>query len=339
MRLVPSISVKVLFPGVALFLVASGAFVYANGGWMAVGAVAFVVSVLFMWAGYRSARSVHSLAHGFQEEDAEDQTELLATSRITELRALGVAWSDTRNRMDRMLAAQQDFTANAAHELRTPLAALRLAGESALRSIPDQEVAARDAIGAMLEESGRASHLIDRLLMLARTESGHIPVEARQTALREVVEPLLEWLRPLAEERGQTLMLDVEQPVSARVDENMLRMALENLVGNAIRYGPADSAVIVRLGQLKEDVVALDVLDEGPGIDPDEVDHLFERFKRGHRARMGGSGLGLSIARWAVEAFDGRIEYERRIGQGSLFRICCPATEPNREGDDEPGRE
>ncbi len=140
-------------------------------------------------------------------------------------------------------------------------------------------------------------------------------------------------LRPLAEEREQTLSFDAEYRVLAWVDENLLRMALENLIGNAIRYSPPSSEILVRVGRLPDDLVALDVLDEGPGIEPDEVDGLFERFVRGSGDRKGGSGLGLTIARWAVEAFGGRIDYERRIGQGSMFRILCPVNEPEREGE------
>jgi signal transduction histidine kinase len=330
MRLIRPISLVILIPGTALLLLVIGAAAHAYAGWQGLVWLVIASTALLMYAAWSLRRAVMRLA---EQWNLTEPVKAVG-SPVAELHALSVAWGAARARMNRMLTAQQEFTANAAHELRTPLAALRLAGESSLRTIDEGEASAREAIGAMLEEADRATKLVNRLLMLARAESGNLAVEARQMELRELVEPVLEWLCPLAEERGQTVVLEAEEKVSAWVDENLLRMALENLVGNAIHYGPPHSAILIRACRFTEGVMALEVLDDGPGIDPDEVERLFERFARGGTDRKGGSGLGLSIARWAVEAFGGRVEYERRIGQGSLFRICCPASKPASQDDE-----
>lgn len=319
-----SISVMALLPVMSLLLLMSGALVYAVAGWWGLVPVAIIVLAASLGTGWMLSRRIEALAGSLAIERVWERESPFAVSRVTELRALDAAWTDAMHRMERVFNAQRDFTANAAHELRTPLAALRLAGESALRVLAESDASACDAIGSMLEEAERAGNLVDRLLLLARAESGRMPVEPRRARVANVIAPVVEWLTPLAEERGQRLVLEAQESDSAWGDENLLRMALENVVSNAIRYSPADSTILIRASQGSARGVVIEVLDEGPGIEIDEAQRVFERFERGRSSVQGGSGLGLPIARWAVEAFGGRLEYERRLGQGSVFRIWCP---------------
>jgi magnesium-transporting ATPase (P-type)/signal transduction histidine kinase len=289
------------------------------GGWPGLVAGVLSSAAAAWWIGGRVGRCLTTLPDGVDAMRHE--------SRIGEIRALVRAWDETVRRLDRVSAAQRDFTANAAHQLRTPLAALRVAGEAALRSPRVDAEGLRDAVGAMLEEAGRTSELVDQLLTLARAESGRLPVETTRERIESLVQPVLDWLQPLAEERKQKLEWQPGGDWSVWVDATLFRLALENLVGNALRYSPPGSAVVVRTQVLAGGGISVDVIDEGPGVAPDEVDRLFERFYRGRDGESPGSGLGLPLARWAVEAFGGRLTAESRLGCGCVFRIFCPEGE------------
>jgi len=289
------------------------------GGWPGLLLAVALSAAAAAWIGRRTGRKLAALPGGTEES--------LRVSPVEEIRELGRAWDEAVQRLDRVFAAQREFTANAAHQLRTPLAALRVAGEAALRSPEHEGEEWREAMGVMLEEAGRTSELVDQLLTLARAESGRLPVESTQERLEALVRPVLEWLQPLAAERDQQLEWQPEGDWSVWVDANLFRLALENLVGNALRYSPPGSAVAVRTQLLAGGGVSVDVVDEGPGVAPDEVDRLFERFYRGRGLDTPGTGLGLPLARWAVEAFGGRLTAETRLGRGCVFRIFCPEGE------------
>src|SRR5439155_15704467 len=131
----------------------------------------------------------------------------------------------------------------------------------------------------------------------------------------------------LAEERRQTLQVEADVAVLRSVDPLVLRQAVTNLVDNAIKYGPQGSRVTVAVGE-RDGSATIAVTDEGPGIAAEHRDHVFERFYRVDPARpRGGAGLGLAIAKWAVEAHGGRIELDSTEGKGSTFRIVLPRQE------------
>lgn len=307
----------------ACLLIGTGAVSYARWGWSGLILAALAVILPGCGLSYRWSQKCRAWAMQLESEQVLQPPSSQQRFAIAELDDLSGAWHHAVEQMQQVFAAQRDFTANAAHELRTPLAALRVAGESALREEAVQTSPAHEVIGAMLEEAGRAAKLVDRLLLLAQAESGRMSVELRCAKMAELVTPVLDWLQPLAAEQQQTLRFDVEADGLVEVDENLFRIALENLISNAIRYSPDGSPILARTTRHAPGELALEVLDEGPGIDPDQVRRLFERFYRGVTGPEGGSGLGLPIARWAADAFGGRLEYERRIGQGSLFRLVC----------------
>ena len=132
---------------------------------------------------------------------------------------------------------------------------------------------------------------------------------------------------PLAEDKAQQIDLTIKQDTELQVDETFIRQAIINILHNAIKYSPRDSAITVEVRPDGEHEVAICVTDTGPGIDPEHLSRVFDRFFRcdnGRSRRDGGFGLGLAISQWAVRAHGGFIEVNSNIGGGSTFRIVLP---------------
>ncbi|MBW8865733.1 MAG: hypothetical protein JF610_00110 [Acidobacteria bacterium] len=222
------------------------------------------------------------------------------------------------------------FTADASHELRTPLSVLRGIGESELRETRTAEEY-KDAIGSMLEEVDRLTKLVETLLRLSQADAGAIPIARERIDLVEVARDVVSSLGILAEERRQQLTVDAAGGgVGVLADRLMLREAIANVIDNAIKYGREASAVDVRV-RAAGGQATLAVTDNGPGITAEHRERVFDRFYRVDEARSrdaGGSGLGLSIAKWAIEANGGRISVDAATGGGSVFTIVLPLAHP-----------
>lgn len=243
-----------------------------------------------------------------------------------ELGQLAGVLNDTLARLEGSFAELKRFTADASHELRSPLTALQIVGEVGLREgRTDNEL--RETIGSMLEEAQRLADLIDALLTLARMEGGKSEPQRESLRAVDVLAHVQSHLEILASEKGQTLKLDVEQNLKVLADPVALRQALVNVLHNAIRYSPDSTCIEMRAFGRDGDAI-FEVADEGPGIDAEYRQKIFERFFRVDKARSredGGAGLGLAIAKWSIESQRGRIEVENRKERGSLFRIVMPS--------------
>ncbi|MFZ2052710.1 MAG: ATP-binding protein [Candidatus Aminicenantales bacterium] len=229
------------------------------------------------------------------------------------------------SRLEEAFERLRRFTADASHELRTPLTVIKSVGEVALQENLDA-AAYRDRIGSMLEDVSRLTRLIENLLTLTRADSGRVPFRLIETDLARLVERAVEDMKPLAEEKEQILTMALEGPAIVRVDEALVRLALVNLLDNAIKYTSRSGTVTVG-SKMRGNDFLIEVTDTGPGIAAEHKSQIFDRFYRVEKDRPGqdgGAGLGLSIAKWAVEANGGRIELETRESQGSTFRLVFP---------------
>src|SRR5262245_48496298 len=241
---------------------------------------------------------------------------------------LAGVFNETLSRLEAAFEQLRRFTADASYELRTPLTSLRSIGEVALhRSLTIQEY--RDVVASMLEEVDRLTRLVENLLLLTRAEAGRIPMTRTVVDLSELVVSVSDALRVLAEEKDQVCAVDVGSPVTAVCDASILRHGVTNLLYNAIKYTPNKGVIRLATTKTTTGEAVIEVQDTGPGIAAVHRERIFERFYRVDDARSrdsGGVGLGLAIARWAVEANGGRIELESDEGRGTLFRIVLPAS-------------
>jgi signal transduction histidine kinase len=242
-----------------------------------------------------------------------------------ELEGLAVLLRREAQKHDRLLAELRRFTADAAHEFRTPLTALRTIGEVALRQSADATVS-REAIASMLEEAQRMNGLIEQLLRLARLESDELPLLLRTVHLRQHLVVACDSVAVLGEEKAVRLELRCPATLEATADVTLLLHAVINLLDNAIRHSPPES-VVTLVANADDSEVIIEVADNGPGIPPEHQERIFERFYRVEPSRLrpdGGTGLGLCIAKTAIERMNGRITVESQPGQGATFRIYLP---------------
>ena len=244
-----------------------------------------------------------------------------------ELGRMAAVFNDTLGRLEASFLQMRRFTGNVSHELRTPLTAIRSVGEVGLRG-PSDAAAYRDVIESMLEETDRLTRLVNQLLAVARADGGDLTPGATDVNLGSLAEDVVSHLGVLAEEKAQTLDVDVDAAPSCRADHITIRQAVINLVDNAIRYTPEGGRILLRVYQTATNAF-LEVTDTGPGIPERDRTRLFERLFRGgeQTADPGGSGLGLSIAKLAVEANHGELTYQPVSAGGSCFRIQLPRPE------------
>ncbi|MFQ5739878.1 MAG: sensor histidine kinase [Acidobacteriota bacterium] len=243
-----------------------------------------------------------------------------------ELGRLAVVFNRTLAGLEESFGRLRRFTADASHELRTPLTAIRSVGEVGL-SKSLEPAAYREVIGSMLEEADRLASLVNALLILTRADSGKARLDRQPLDLSLLAEDVCDYLRVLADEKKQDMRLEVQERLVVAGDRATLRQALVNLVDNAIKYTPAGGRIRIVVRPSSKGRAAIEVIDEGPGIDTCDQERIFDRFyrvDRGDGSKTGGIGLGLSIARWAVQANEGSIELESEEGGGSIFRILLP---------------
>jgi heavy metal sensor kinase len=226
----------------------------------------------------------------------------------------------------------QHFTSDVSHELRTPLAAIRSVGEVALQDEHSPEKY-RDIIGSMLEEVARLTAMIDTLLTIAHADSGAVALHRTTFKLNDLVQESVAVVGVLAEDKKQTILVAGNSQLNVSADRSFLRMAVINLLDNAVKYSPAGCTIGVSVRDTERapdraTLVGVVIEDEGPGIPEDKAERVFDRFYRvdeGRTRDAGGAGLGLAIAKWAVEAHGGAISLTPRLPHGSIFAIWLPA--------------
>jgi two-component system, OmpR family, phosphate regulon sensor histidine kinase PhoR len=232
----------------------------------------------------------------------------------------------------RLETVRRDFVANVSHELRTPVATIRSAAETLRDSARSDPEASATFLSIIERNAERMGRLVDDLLELSRIEAGEYRLQMEPLSLAEGVEQVLAAHRAAAAEKRIRLSAALPAPLPAvKADRSALEQILTNLVGNALKYSPEEASVTIH-AEASGDRVVVSVEDTGPGIDPQHLPRLFERFYRadtGRARELGGTGLGLSIVRHLVEAMGGQVGVESAPGVGSVFRFDLPVARGN----------
>jgi heavy metal sensor kinase len=285
----------------------------ASGGWLL--AHRALKPVDRMTAAARRISAEH-LSQRVEETGTGDELDNLAKTLNQMLTRLDAAFSQIRR-----------FSADASHELQTPLTILKGELEVALRSARTAEEY-RATLESALEEVDRTAHLVEGLLLLARAEAGVLKMDRQEVDLGQLLEEVYIRLKPLADSRSIELRLGAIEPLSIQGDRERLERMTSNLVDNAIKYTGAKGRVTLGL-QHDSRCASILVSDTGSGIAVEEQKLIFQAFYRTSEARSPaerGTGLGLSIAQSIAAAHGGTIQVESSPGRGSSFRVLIPIT-------------
>ena len=284
------------------------------------------------WVSSRALRPLANISSAAAKIAAGDLSQRIDTpDSRSELGTLAEVLNDTFTRLQASFVRQAQFTADASHELRTPLSVVLTQTQSALsRERPAAEY--RDSLAACQRAAQRMRRLIESLLTLARFDSGEAAADHQPCELDQIARDAIELLRPLADQQQVYLDADLKA-TSCTGHPEQLGQVVTNLVSNAISHNRTGGSVRVTVAAAA-DAILLSVSDDGEGIAPQDIPHIFERFYRADQARSGShgrSGLGLAITQAIISAHHGTIAVSSVPGSGSSFTVRLPLPPPPSE--------
>jgi len=284
----------------------------------------------------RALRPVSRMALAARSFTAADLSQRLdVPDSADELQDLAQTLNGMLSRIEDAFRHVSQFTANASHELRTPVALIRMTSEVALLRTNGNAETYREALHRILRESEKSSVLLDDMLRLARADSEGRVLPLKPLEFNRHVEQACERMEPLARDKEIALQFEgADQALSVCAHPDHLKRLWLILLDNAIKYTARGGAILVSVRRVDSGFVACEIKDSGIGIPPADCERIFERFYRADRARSrddGGAGLGLAIARWIADAHHARIEVESVLGKGTIFRVVLPLPAPAEE--------
>jgi len=289
--------------------------------------LAVVVAIgLTFFLSRRILSPVKALTTAAQQLGKGDFSQRVAISDSSELGELASTFNSMAHDLQRDEQLRRDMVADVAHELRSPLTNVR----GYLEAIRDDVVKPSEkTIDSIYDETMLLSRLIDDLQELSLADSGELKLYREDENVSGLIEQAVSAVRSRAEEKGLTISADMAAELSTvNIDFLRIKQVLLNLLENAIVHTPAGGKITVDAAA-QGDMVEIGVTDDGEGIPPEELQNIFERFHRVDKSRSrstGGTGLGLTIARYLVEAHGGKIQVSSEPGQGSRFFFTVPVS-------------
>ena len=273
-----------------------------------------ILAVAIWWAIRQGMRPLQILGHQLTERQPQDLTPIVLAQAPTEMTPMLDGLNGLFNRIRELMESERRFTADAAHELRTPIAAIRTQAQVALAETDD--ALRQHALQSTLEGCDRATRLVEQLLTLSRLESGATPA-LLQLDLKGLVQRVMADAAPLAINKQQTIELESNSASTILGDATLLTVLVRNLVDNAIRYSPVGAHIRVELNTLMGSPTLV-VEDSGPGLSPDDMKRIGERFFRVMGTGESGSGLGWSIVQRIAAVHQATLQLEASRSLGGL---------------------
>jgi signal transduction histidine kinase len=289
--------------------------------------ILLILGVGGYWLGRRALRPINSLITEAQKISTSDLSRRLPVPAAhDELRQLAIEWNSLLARIQTTLSRITQFTADASHELRSPIAYIRTTAEYSLEN-PGLDEETREALLEIVDETRSTSDMLDNLLTLARADAGYVLVEVEESSVEPAIQEVCARFAPLARAKQQSLHWEIADDVSPvlRMNSFHLRRLLTILLDNAIKFTGAGGNIVVRYDTAAG--ARLQVTDDGIGIAAGDLPKVFDRFYRVDAARSDtrdGVGLGLSIAKWIAELYLGDITIESKAAQGTVVTFHLP---------------
>ena len=250
-----------------------------------------------------------------------------------ELRELAENYNTMASQLESLDKSRNQFVSNASHELKTPLATMKILLESMLYQPDMPDELQQEFLQDMNHEIDRLTGIVTDLLALSQMDSHSVRLKKEETDMTELTEETVRMLQPVAEKRQQTLTVSAEKDLHITGDRSKLAQILYNLTDNALKYTPDEGKIDVTL-KADGDKLIWEVKDNGVGIPEEDQKHIFERFYRVDKARSretGGTGLGLSIVRQLVHLHDGTVSVTSKPGEGTTFTVLFPVKKEEQE--------
>ena len=262
---------------------------------------------------------IENISEGFEDEE-------LHVNTFRETRQISEAFNKLLGRLKMVDASREEFVSNVSHELKTPLASMKVLADSLLLQEQVPVELYQEFMEDIAKEIDRENDIINDLLTLVKMGKTAPDLNITQVNINQLLELTLKRLKPIAEKKNVEVVLESFRPVTAEIDEVKMTLAVSNLVENAIKYNNEGGWVHVSLNA-DHKFFYIKVADSGIGIPKEDQDHIFERFYRvdkSHSREIGGTGLGLAIARNAVILHRGSIKVYSNPGEGTTFTVRVP---------------
>jgi signal transduction histidine kinase len=300
------------------------------------GLIAGLTGAALLFSGLISSmrRPLEELVEASGRLAAGDLEVRVKVGGLAETAALGNAFNEMATELqrragerDQLETMKDEFVLTASHELRSPLTSVQGFAELLMLERDELSPKQADTVEIILDNTRHLVRLLNDLLDLARSDAGRLTIKPAPTDAGPLVEDAVRTIRSQTEAKGQDLALRIEDDLpQINVDRDRIRQVLVNLLTNAHEYCP-EGAVIAVTAERRNAEVQIAVIDDGPGMAEDQLEHIFERFTRGDAGltqHVGGTGLGLAISKSLVELHGGRIEAASSPGRGSRFRVSLP---------------
>lgn len=287
----------------------------------------FLVAVLSLFIAHRVVKPLGDLIDGSEAMAKGNLGYQVKVKGNDEVSLLGHAFNHMSKKLEEEDLKRRQFIANASHELRSPLAAIKALSHALLDNPRNNVDIYHEVLQDIDSEVDRLTRLTDDLLSLNREEVNYTSLNRSWVDLEALFKEIMHKLTPLANEQGSQLIMEVSPGLKGLLDQEKIYRAIFNLSDNAVKYGGEGIVIQLKAKRTEDSALIIEVIDNGIGIPSEDQPHIFERFYRVDKARArstGGNGLGLSIVKEIVENHGGSIDLDSQPDKGTAFRITLP---------------